>query len=370
MNIYLGENIKKLRREKNLTQENLADFLGVTFQSVSNWERSESYPDVAMLPVISAFFNVSVDDLLGVDRVQKEQKIKEYLELYDTMRLKDLPFTFNQYQKAVKDFPGDFRILVRYMQLLQEEKIRKLSSDLIFASAYKKPSNEIFKIYENIQKHCTDDSIRIWSKRIMISHLLWKYDCICNEEGKYHVYEEYLHQAQEIVNTLPAMCDSKEMMSIDRENYYETHKSTLEELMFLLHGELFGYCFYSLPQDRIKQYESLQGLLALVYPDGNFGKNCFHRLYNYGHLGHLYHQIGDDENALKYLKSAAEYAKELDETPDISERIAKFYNYGPIYRETNASQFMKTVMTEHYPLSDEFKATAEFKDIISMLEKN
>ena len=61
MTVYLGENIKKLRREKELTQETLAEFLGVTFQSVSNWERGESYPDITMLPEIAGFFKVSVD---------------------------------------------------------------------------------------------------------------------------------------------------------------------------------------------------------------------------------------------------------------------------------------------------------------------
>lgn len=368
MTLYLSENIRQLRLEKGITQETLAEFLGVTFQSVSRWERGEGYPDITLLPVISSFFNVSIDDLLGADKVRKEQKTNEYLELYDKMKLKDLSLTFNEYKKAVKEFPGDFRILVRYMNLIQEAKIRTLSQEHILASAYEKPSMEISKIYESIKKHCTDDSIRIWSKTIMVSHLLWKYDCICNEEGKYGVYEEYLQQANEIINTLPAISDSRELMAIDRENYYETHKNTLEELMFLIHNEIFGYCFNCSPAEKIIQYECLQGLLNLVYTDGDFGKNSFHRLYNLGHLGHLYQQVGNDDKALEYLKSAARYAKELDDSPDATERIKRFYNLGTAYRESTASQFMKTVMTEHYPLSDEFKSKVEFKEIIENLE--
>lgn len=371
MTIYINKNIKKLRQKKEITQETLADFLGVTFQSVSRWERGEGYPDITLLPAIASFFNVSVDDLLGVDKLQNEAKITKYLEIYDTMKLKDISYTFNEYKKAIKEFPRDFRILVRYMQLLQEEKLFNHSTEIIISGAYKKTSEEIARIYENIQKHCTDDSIRIWSKTIMISHLMWKYDCICNEDGKYQAHDEYLQQAKEIVNTLPSMCDSREMMTItSKENYYEAHKNTLEELIFLLHNELFDYCFFRSPQDRIKQHESLQELLDLIYPDGNFSKNCFNRLYNYGHLGHLYHQAGDDETALKHLKTAAKYARKLDNAPDNSERAKRFYNYGTAYRELNASQFMKTVMTEHYPLSDEFKKKDEFKEIIEMLNAN
>ena len=83
MTIYLSENIKRLRREKELTQETLAEFLGVTFQSVSNWERGESYPDITMLPEIAGFFKVSVDELLGVNRVEDEAEITKELETYD-----------------------------------------------------------------------------------------------------------------------------------------------------------------------------------------------------------------------------------------------------------------------------------------------
>ena len=46
MTIYFGENLKKLRKSKGLTQEDLADFLGMSFQAISKWERNETYPDI------------------------------------------------------------------------------------------------------------------------------------------------------------------------------------------------------------------------------------------------------------------------------------------------------------------------------------
>ncbi len=365
MTIYFGENIKRLRKEKELTQETLADFLGVSFQTISKWERGETYPDITTLPIISRFFNISIDDLLGVNKSREEEKINECLKLYDEMKLKDITSTYNKFQNAVKEFPNDFRILIRYMELLYEVKG-------FVQGEYKDISKEIASIYEKIQNHCTDDNIRIRSKVIMISHLLTLYHCVPNEEGKYRVYKEYLKQAEEIVSTLPSINDTKELMlmslAFDTENYNTTHRNALEELLFILQDTLFGYSYNYKPERRLEIFKHIQGLINLIFYDGNYGKNCVNRLYNYGHIGHLYHQIGDDENALKYLKITAEYAKELDENPDISEKVMRHYNFGPIFRETNLSQFIKIVMTEHYPLSDEFKSKPEFQEIIKILK--
>ena len=51
--LYLPENLKKCRNLKNLTQEDVAEYLGITPQSVSKWERGESYPDITLLPALA-----------------------------------------------------------------------------------------------------------------------------------------------------------------------------------------------------------------------------------------------------------------------------------------------------------------------------
>ena len=71
--LYLAENLKKYRILKNLTQEDVADFLGITPQSVSKWERGECYPDITFLPALANIFETSVDLLIGMDVIRAEE---------------------------------------------------------------------------------------------------------------------------------------------------------------------------------------------------------------------------------------------------------------------------------------------------------
>ena len=77
MELSIGINIKALRKEKDLTQEQLAELFGVSFQAVSKWETGAAYPDIEMLPRIARFFGVTTDELLGVDVSRSDEMIRE-----------------------------------------------------------------------------------------------------------------------------------------------------------------------------------------------------------------------------------------------------------------------------------------------------
>lgn len=71
----LGKKITAMRNEKNLSQEQLAEKLNVTRQTISNWENGKFYPDIDSLVNLSKFFNVSLDNLLSYD-----DKVLDYLK--------------------------------------------------------------------------------------------------------------------------------------------------------------------------------------------------------------------------------------------------------------------------------------------------
>ena len=85
MKLNIGENIRRLRRDADLTQEQLAEKLGVSYQSVSRWENGTTYPDMEILPVLSGLFGVTVDDLLGCDTQRHDERLEKRINEYEKM---------------------------------------------------------------------------------------------------------------------------------------------------------------------------------------------------------------------------------------------------------------------------------------------
>ena len=76
----LGENLKKFRTQNNLTQEQLAEVLGVSPQAVSRWELGSTYPDITLLPIIANYFDITTDELFGINGEKLQKEIDSILE--------------------------------------------------------------------------------------------------------------------------------------------------------------------------------------------------------------------------------------------------------------------------------------------------
>ena len=99
MKLAIGENIRNFRKKNDLTQEALADRLGVSYQSISRWENGTTYPDLELIPAIAEVLSVTVDELLGMPQIEKEKRaVKAFDELrreciktdYDADKIVDL----------------------------------------------------------------------------------------------------------------------------------------------------------------------------------------------------------------------------------------------------------------------------------------
>ena len=78
MELKISENLKKLRKQRGNTQDDLAAHLGISVQAVSKWERGEGFPDIAFLPYIAAYYEVTVDDILGCTFIRKQEDIEAF----------------------------------------------------------------------------------------------------------------------------------------------------------------------------------------------------------------------------------------------------------------------------------------------------
>ena len=84
MNNNFSENIKKIRKEHNLSQEQLAEELGVSRQAISKWESGAAYPEMDKIITICKKYNCNIDDLLHSDikEVKGEEEVKKNINKY------------------------------------------------------------------------------------------------------------------------------------------------------------------------------------------------------------------------------------------------------------------------------------------------
>lgn len=122
MSIKIGEKIRSLRRARNISQEILAQYLGVSFQAVSKWENGSAMPDVALIPAIASFFEVSTDELFDFNRMETEQKVQRACWDIAKYRYSDPEKAEADYRALLRQYPGNEVILNNLIYSLQINK--------------------------------------------------------------------------------------------------------------------------------------------------------------------------------------------------------------------------------------------------------
>ena len=122
MNLRLGEKIRSLRKRKNISQEVLANYLGVSFQAVSKWEKGETLPDVTLIPAIACFFEVSTDELFDFNRMETERKVQQACWDIAEYRYTEPERAERDLRELLKQYPGNEIILNNLIYSLQANK--------------------------------------------------------------------------------------------------------------------------------------------------------------------------------------------------------------------------------------------------------
>lgn len=129
MAFNIGENIKKLRTEKGVTQERVAEHLKITYQSVSKWENNITAPDLYLIPAIAEYFEVSIDELFLPNMKSYKNKAARLQALYCFRHTKEnFDKAESEYEKIIAENRADaedFRSYGILNQFRSEDLIKK-----------------------------------------------------------------------------------------------------------------------------------------------------------------------------------------------------------------------------------------------------
>ena len=151
MNIRIGEKIRALRKAKNISQDVLAQYLGVSFQAVSKWENGDCLPDVTMIPAIAAFFEVSTDEIFDFNRLETDRKVQQICWDIAQYRYTEPQRAEDDLRALLKQYPGNEIIL----------------NNLIYSLQINQRHNEVIDTCKALIGSAKDDGTRYDAARIL-----------------------------------------------------------------------------------------------------------------------------------------------------------------------------------------------------------
>lgn len=163
--INFAENLVRLRRERKLTQDAVADFLGVTKASVSKWENGQSFPDIVLFPRLAAFFDTTVDHLLGYEAwLSKEQIQKYYAELAAEFAERPFEEVMEKSRRLVKEYYSCYPFLLQICVLWLNHYM------LAEGAGQKRILDEMAALCRRIEENCRE--IGICNDAVMIRSIV------------------------------------------------------------------------------------------------------------------------------------------------------------------------------------------------------
>ena len=362
MKLKIGEKIKDFRKSKDITQEELAEMLGVSCQSVSRWELGTCYPDMELLPNIAEIFNISVDNLLGVDALTEKKKVKKYLERFQAAISKGkIDECIAIAREGVAEYPNNYTLLNKLMYALfvsgdSDGNIPEWKENM------EKYDAEIISLGERIMKHCPNQDIRLEATaRLAFQHC---------EMGRKSI-------GRAIYETLPSQgaCQQKHIWWALEEE---------EKLPFLRHkirqdyGGLTDSIWHLATNGLLPVGEAIMVLekafaLETLICDGKQLSNDWLTGRMHCDMAKLYAELGDKEHMFERLKMSAKAVKAFDNRPErqsfscllLGEIVQKRINF-----DTSDTRPLSEIMRDKWlavPAFDEFREEEEFQEVVQSL---
>ena len=291
MTIQICENLKRLRKTKGVTQETLADYLCISTQAVSKWERNEGYPDITLLPKIAMYYDTTVDNILGVSKIQIEGKIAEYWQESDSLqRNAEFDKNLNLWQKAIAEFPNNYSVMHGYMvSLMLKNGICEDPAEY---------STEIINVAE-----------RLFAESTNVQHkyeVIWNLTRLYTRLGNNEKAIEYANQAPTLditaSNLLAHIYKGERAVIHIQEVICDFAYLTYNQIESLVREANFTNA------ERRKAFMYSLNIFNLLYEDGDYGWICTRIASLYADIALCYAVDKNLAETIKHIILAADYA--------------------------------------------------------------
>ncbi len=357
----IGKIIKKYRRERDMTQEQLAEFLCVSVSAVSQWESGKTTPDLSMIPVICNLFDITSDELLGIDVTQKEDRIKEISKEASKYKRNGYLAEAQQIlEDGLRAFPNSYRLMC---DLMYTNYSRYCFNEE--TACYRDEAIRLAEIIMEADTHKDGDYIRDAAKQVLCYG--------------YHFKGEH-EKALEIADSLSSIWLCKDLMrpvitrgEVQQEAHHWAICVLLDHLGTELHRNIEiadGQLMYTNGEMAVI-YQKAISLYELVIDDGNFGfynerLENLHLL-----LVKFYAEKQNEEQTIYHLAKAADHAIAFVQCGGASDMTCLVLRgYKNSNTSTNVSANNAKVMLEKLenPVFDFVRNREEFKAITARLE--
>ena len=338
MQLYIGENIKRLRRQRGITQETLAERMHISSQAVSKWERNETFPDISMVIPLASYFGVSTDELLGLDAAKNEERIKRYIE--EASRLaacgKELD-RFELISKAYSEFPDDWRIVELYMwQLNYDPHYRE--------EPYGNESHkeELYRLCERVLDECNADQTRYAALSIIGGLYLLDGEKEKAIETAKRFPQYWMTQGEELEDCYDCEEETNEWLAQLRENIYDL----TSQLQVKLRRATLNAKDIT-PYEQIVNLEKTVCLIKTVFDCGDYGFYHHDLSDLYFWIANRYVMTNDLDKAFDHYELGFRHAKAYDALPQITTHTS-FFVRGKVFDTTqiNSSTEMNKVASQ------------------------
>ena len=362
--MQIGIIIKKLRKDNNITQEQLGEYLGISSRAISQWECGKTMPDISQLPVIANVFDVTTDYLLGVEVDKRAEEIDNIIINSQKARnIGNVTKTSKVLREGLKKYPNSHKIMSELMSSIWRERDLPENKE-----NYEKLTQEIITLGEKILDESTDTIIR--NRAIQL--LCYTYPDINHTEKALELAEKML-------------CIYLTREHLLRKIYKGTKRFELvRDMLWGNIADIYNCMLYNFaPLDNgskpydinevISIYQKYLNIMNIFFEDGNFGFFREHMARANLNIATFYLKANNSKLAVEHLKNAINHAIIYDTqyNPDDEYTCVLFkgVKFGGVIHNTNKNIcqiILDDISTQDF---DKIRNNSEFEKFSKKLEK-